>query len=105
MPRQGIHKLCPHCRKYGRIVTREPVTGRPGQTFIAAACPKCGRTDRTRAKFASRYVVKCKGFERADGTRRECGEPLMLAEFTSYDGRCESCAHAHDEIQEEMAVR
>lgn len=102
MPAKGIKKTCPHCGEYGRRVTREPVASRPGKTFFAASCLKCGRSDRTQSKFARAAVLKCRGFAKPDFGQVECGEPLMLAEFLSYDGRCLSCAHAHDEISEEV---
>lgn len=101
MPKKGIEKRCPHCGEYGRKVTREAVAGRPGKTFLAASCLKCGRSDRTRAKLVFVAVVKCKGFEQRDGTPFVCLEPLMLAELLSYGGRCSTCAHAHDELKEE----
>lgn len=104
MPKKGINRTCPHCGEYGRKVTREPVAGKPGQTFNAASCLKCGRSDRTRAKFQDSQVERCKGFEQRDGTPFVCREPLMLAELSSYNGRCQSCAHAHDEIQEEKGA-
>ncbi len=84
MPRKGIKRDCPHCGAYGRVATREPIPSRPGETFIAASCLKCKLSDRTRARFARRYVVKC----------RDCGEDLTLAELVSYDGRCYTCANA-----------
>ena len=102
MPKKGIERRCPHCKVFGRVVTREPVAGKPGQTFNAASCASCGRSDRTRAKHVR--PVECKGFEQRDGTPFVCREPLMLAELSSYAGRCTSCAHAHDEIQEEKEL-
>lgn len=105
MPKKGIERTCPHCGEYGRIVTREPVAGRPGKTFIAASCLKCGRSDRTQSKLAPSRVVKCRGFAKPGFGQVECGEPLMLAELLSYGGRCSTCAHAHDEISEEVEER
>lgn len=89
MPKKGIDRACPACGAYGRIVTREPVAGKPGATFIAASCVKCGRSDRTRARRAASAVVTCK--------REDCREPLMLAEVASYDGYCSACAYARSE--------
>lgn len=84
MPTKGIDATCPHCGRYGRVCTREPVAGKPGATYKAASCPKCGRTDRTRSRIA--HPIRCK--------EPYCRDELMLAELTSYNGRCSAHAYA-----------